>query len=256
MENGTEKPKEQIEMESCALGAMISSLLALIGGCFSLPGIILRPLVLAGVLLGFLSLFRAIKYKFSVKKPIFGIIVSLFSLLIIVATGSSKTSSSSKKVESSTDTSSSTENKTDSENSKDNSKTEEKDVYKVGDTIEIDGKRITVKNVKRNYSTGNRFSTPKAGNEFIKVYIKIANSSKNETSINSWDFKIQDSKGLIKSDSPATYSSDDHLEYSKLAPGGIVEGTVIFEVPKNDSGLKLIYDCSSLFSNKKITIKL
>lgn len=256
MENGTEKPKEQIEIESYALGAMISPLLALIGLCLSFPKIILKPYAIATVIVGILSLFKAIKHKFPVKKPIFGIIASLFSLLLIFSARISKTSSNSKKVDSSTDTSISTENKTDSDNSKDSSEAEEKDEYKVGDTIEMDGKRITVKNVKRNYSTGNRFSTPKAGNEFIKVYIKIANSSENETSINSWDFKIQDSKGLIKSDSPATYSSDDHLEYSKLAPGGIVEGTVIFEVPKNDSGLKLIYDCSSLFSNKKITIKL
>ena len=256
MENGTEKPKEQLETEGYALGAMILSLIALIGGCFSRPGSILRICVMVGVIFGILSLFKAIKYKFSVKKPIFGIIVSLFSLLIIVATGSSKTSSSSKKVDSSTDTSISTENKTDSDNSKDNSKTEEKDEYKVGDTIEIDGKRITVKNVKRNYSTGNEFLSPKSGNEFVKVYIKIVNTSEKEISINSWYFKIQDSKGLIKSDSTATYSSDDHFEYSKLAPGGTTEGAVVFEVPKNDSGLKLIYDCSSLFSNKKITIKL
>ncbi len=256
MENGTEKPKEQLETEGYALGAMISPLLALIGLGFSFPKIILKPYVIATVILGVLSLFKAIKHKFSVKKPIFGIIASLFSLLLIFSAKSSKTSSSSKKVESSTDTSSSTENKTDSENSKDNSKTEEKDEYKVGDTIEIDGKRITVKNVKRNYSTGNEFLSPKSGNEFVKVYIKIVNTSEKEISINSWYFKIQDSKGLIKSDSTATYSSDDHFEYSKLAPGGTTEGAVVFEVPKNDSGLKLIYDCSSLFSNKKITIKL
>ncbi len=255
MENGTEKPKEQLETEGYALYAMISSLIALIGSCFSRPGTILKACVIMGVIFGILSLFKAIKHKFPVKKPVIGIVTSLFSLLLIFAAGSSKTSSSSKKVDSSTDTSSSTENKTDSDNSKDNSKTEEKDEYKVGDTIEIDGRRITVKNVKRNYSTGNRFSTPKAGNEFIKVYIKIANSSENETSINSWDFKIQDSKGLIKSDSPATYSSDDHLEYSKLAPGGTVEGAVIFEVPKNDSGLKLIYN-PSFFSSRRVTIKL
>lgn len=256
MENGTEKPKEQLETEGYALGAMILSLIALIGGCFSRPGSILRICVMVGVTFGILSLFKAIKHKFSVKKPILGVVTSLFSLLLIIAAGSSKTSSSSKKVESSTDTSSSTENKTDSENSKDNSKTEEKDEYKVGDTIEIDGKRITVKNVKRNYSTGNEFLSPKSGNEFVKVYIKIANTSEKEIRINSWYFKIQDSKGLIKSDSTATYSSDDHFEYSKLAPGGTTEGAVVFEVPKNDSGLKLIYDCSSLFSNKKITIKL
>ena len=142
MENGTEKPKEQLETEGYALGAMISPLLALIGLGFSFPKIILKPYVIATVILGVLSLFKAIKHKFSVKKPIFGIIASLFSLLLIFSAKSSKTSSSSKKVESSTDTSSSTENKTDSENSKDNSKTEEKDEYKVGDTIEIDGKRI------------------------------------------------------------------------------------------------------------------
>ena len=256
MENGTEKPKEQLETEGYALGAMIAPILASIADCFSLPGIILRPLVLAGVLLGVLSLFKAIKHKFSVKKPIFGIIASLFSLLIVTAAGSSKTSSNSKKVESSTDTSSSTENKTNSDNTKDDSKTEEKDEYKVGDTIELDGRRITVKNVKRNYSTGNEFLSPNSGNEFVKVYIKIVNTSEKEISINSWYFKIQDSKGLIKSDSTATYSSDDHFEYSKLAPGGTAEGAVVFEVPKNDSGLKLIYDCSSLFSNKKVTIKL
>ena len=40
MENGTEKPKEQLETEGYALGAMISPLLALIGLGFSFPKII------------------------------------------------------------------------------------------------------------------------------------------------------------------------------------------------------------------------
>ena len=255
MENDVQNSSTEKKKDNLAIASLIVSIVAIAGSWIPILNVISMVIAIIGIVLSVWSLIRAIKNKFSIGMPISGIIVSLFSIFLISSMYTN--SSTSKKVssstsQSSTNSSSSSENKTDSNESK----TEEKDEYKVGDTIEIDGKRITVKNVKRNYSTGNEFLSPKSGNEFVKVYIKIVNTSEKEISINSWYFKIQDSKGLIKSDSTATYSSDDHFEYSKLAPGGTTEGAVVFEVPKNDSGLKLIYDCSSLFSNKKITIKL
>ncbi len=67
----------------------------------------------------------------------------------------------------------------------------------------------------------------------MKVYIKIVNTSENEASINSWDFKVQDSKGVINSCSLITGDpAEDELSFSTLAPGGTVEGAVIFRFLK------------------------
>ena len=52
-----------------------------------------------------------------------------------------------------------------------------------------------------------------------------------------------------------TYSLEDYLDLDKLAPNGEVSGSLIFEVPKGDSNLKLKYK-PSFWSSKNIIIKL
>ncbi len=255
MENDVQNSSTEKKKDNLAIASLIVSIVAIAGSWIPILNVISMVIAIIGIVLSVWSLIRAIKNKFSIGMPISGIIVSLFSIFLISSmytnSGTSKKVSSSTS-QSSTNSSSSSENKTDSNESK----TEEKDEYNVGDTIDFDGKEVTITKVKRNYSTGNQFFHPKSGNEYVKVYAKIVNTSENEASINSWDFKIQNSKGVISSCSIITGDpAEDELSFSTLAPGGTTEGSVIFEVPKNDSGLKLIYN-PSFFSSRRVTIKL
>ncbi len=187
-----------------------------------------------------------------IKKPIykkwwFWIIVVIFSLIIMGSFGNNEP----KKVAENSTTSSLSSNTTDSSSQ---SMGEQKE-FKVGDVISFDDKELTVIAVKRNYNTGNQFSVPKSGKEFIKISVEIENKSKSEIYYNSYNFKLKDSNGSIKDLESETYSLDDSLDSGKLASNGKISGSMIFEVPKNDNNLTLIYE-PSFWSSRRIEVKL
>jgi len=132
---------------------------------------------------------------------------------------------------------------------------DEKTEFKVGDIIAYDGKEITIKSIKRNYDSGNQFITPAKGKEYIKINIYIENKSDDKISYNTYDWELQDSDGDIQSVAMLTYSIDDGLGSGDLAKGGKKSGSLVFEVPKNDTGLVLHYK-SSFWSDKTVDIKL
>lgn len=127
--------------------------------------------------------------------------------------------------------------------------------FKPGDTIAFDGKKVTVAAPERNWDTGNQFMKPDAGNEFVKVQVAIENSSANEVMYNTFDWKLQNSKGVIKDVATIAYGIEGALSSGELAPGGKVAGFLVFEVPAGDTGLTLRYN-PSFWSDKKIEIKL
>ena len=90
---------------------------------------------------------------------------------------------------------------------------------------------------------------------FVFSNAKIDNKSKDTVSVNTFDSTVQHSNGVIGDCAAPTYSLDDGLESSQLASEGSKTGSMVIEVPKNDSNLILIYQPSFL-SNKKIEIKL
>lgn len=134
-----------------------------------------------------------------------------------------------------------------------NSSSQEQTVFKVGDVISYKGKEITVKSVDRNYNTGNEFSKPKEGKEFVRVHLFIENKSDEKMSYNAFNWEMQDSTGDIKSQTFAV--DDNNLSSGELAKGGKKTGTIVFEVPKDDKNLTLHHK-DSFFSNKTVEIKL
>ncbi len=50
--------------------------------------------------------------------------------------------------------------------------------------------------------------------------------------------------------------SEGKLNSGSLAPGGKVMGKLTYEVPKDDAGLKLLYQSFSFFDNKTVTFNL
>lgn len=148
---------------------------------------------------------------------------------------------------SSSDKSSSSD--TNSSASTDSDKTVE---HKVGETIDIEGKKLTIKAVTKDYKSGNEFLKPGAGNQYIKVDLNIKNDTGNAIDVSSYEFKILDSNGVYHN---TNYILKDQIVSTKIANGGTLSGSISFEVPKNDNDLKLIYT-PSLWSDDHVEIKI
>lgn len=134
-------------------------------------------------------------------------------------------------------------------------KAEEKTEFKVGETATFDDKSITVTDVQRNYDTNNQFAQPESGKEFVIVTVNIVNNSSTALDYNTFEFKMQDSNGVQQSEA-FTALSEGKLNSGSLAKGGKVTGKLAYEVPKDDAGLKLLYQNFSFFDNKAITFNL
>lgn len=134
--------------------------------------------------------------------------------------------------------------------SKENEKTE----YNQGEEAILGNGAITVTNVKR--SQGGQYSKPKAGKEYVIVSLKIENKGKEKLSYNPYYFKMQNSQGQQESYTITMDINDDtQLNSGELIPGGSIEGTLVFEEPKGDTGLVLIYN-DNLWSSKELKINL
>lgn len=131
----------------------------------------------------------------------------------------------------------------------------EKTTFKVGDVISFDGKKVTVSKVERNWNSGDEFTTPESGNEFVKVQVKIENNSSEDVSYNTFDWKLKDSKGVIKDVDSAAFGIDGALDSGDIAPKGKVSGFLIFQAPAGDTNLALRYE-PSFWSDKKVEVKL
>jgi len=129
---------------------------------------------------------------------------------------------------------------------------EAKTEFAVGEAIQMEDYALTVNKVTKAASKG--YSTPKTGNEYVFVNVTVQNTGDKEVSYNPFDFKIQDSNGNQTTDT--FVSLDDRLSSGTLASGGKVTGSLSFEAPKSDKGLKLIYQPNVWLDNARITINL
>lgn len=142
-----------------------------------------------------------------------------------------------------------------SSSSSSSNKQEEKTEFKVGETATFDDKSITVTNIERNYDTGNPYLKPESGKEFVVVTVDIANNGSSTLDYSTIEFKMQDSNGVQQNEA-ITALSQGKLNSGSLAKGGKVSGKLAYEVPKDDAGLKLLYQNFSFFNNKAITFNL
>jgi Telomeric repeat-binding factor 2. len=125
--------------------------------------------------------------------------------------------------------------------------------YKVGDVGQLGGCNVQVSKVQK--SSGSEFEKPKTGNEFVIVTVNIKNSGNDKISYNPLYFTMKNSKGQIENQIISTIDTDTALSSGDLAPGGLVSGTIVFEQPKGDTGLELIFE-ENMFSDKTISFNL
>lgn len=123
----------------------------------------------------------------------------------------------------------------------------------VGETAELDDRTLTVAEVESNYAANSRFSRVESGNQNLRVWVTLTNTSNRSISYNPFDFQVQDSNGVQTRISPMPETPNE-LRSGELAPEGRVEGNLVFEVPENDNNLSLIYTTNA-FSGETITVR-
>lgn len=134
-------------------------------------------------------------------------------------------------------------------------KKEEKTEFSQSETVTFKGVDFTVTNVEK--TTGSEFDTAKDGHEYVIVTIKIENKSDEKISYNSFDWKMENSNGQEVDTAITIVNTDTALNSGDLNAGGVVEGTLAFEQPQGDTGLKLNYYYNALFDeNASFKIKL
>ncbi len=124
----------------------------------------------------------------------------------------------------------------------------------VGDTITNAGVDYTLEKVE--YSQGEGWDTPEAGNEYVIVHLKIENNSLAKISYNSFDWAIINSHGQEDSDAFTLINDDTDIGYGDLQPGGSVSGTIVFEQPTDDPELKLVYYDNIFYDNYAFEFEL
>lgn len=128
--------------------------------------------------------------------------------------------------------------------------------FKVGDVISVDGQEVVISSVERNYQPESEYFAAKDGREYVKINLQIQNKSKETKDYNTLYWEIEDGNGDINSYMNAAFAqADDDLGSGNLAVGGTKKGSIVFEIPKDDTKLKLHYK-PNLFSSKEVVIEL
>lgn len=113
--------------------------------------------------------------------------------------------------------------------------------YAVGQTIELDDETLTVNKVERNYiPSSSKSISPPSGDEFLLVNVTQTNKGSTPAAYNEFYFKIEDSKGSQRGVSIVPGISEGFYQ-GGLDPGESVTGNLVFDVPQDDTGLKLLY---------------
>ncbi len=129
-----------------------------------------------------------------------------------------------------------------------------KSEYAVGEEVKQDNIALTVTDVQRNYPSGNEFTQPESGKEFVRVNVKLVNNSGSSHSYGTSDFKMQDSTGNRLYTTFVSEVPNELSGFAELASGGSVVGNIVFQVPRDDKNLKLVFNPS--FWGTEVIVKL
>mgnify|MGYP001001357318 CR=1 FL=1 len=177
------------------------------------------------------------------------VVVAVIIIIVIIAQSCGGGESKPTSVSSGTGTTSSEAQQSETKESK-----PEKTVFKVGETVKYNNVELTVTKFKT--TKGGEFDSPKTGNEYAIVTVKYKNTGKENIPYNPFDFKIRNSKGQVTDNTYISAIEKDKLDSGDLTPGGEVEGSMAFEVPKGDKGLVLQYTGNLFESESKVEFKL
>lgn len=128
-----------------------------------------------------------------------------------------------------------------------------KSTFKVGDTVAVNGREMTIKEVVRNYTP--KYMKAGDGKEYVLIRVEFKNTSDDKISWTSSEWKMEDSDGAIESTAIGANDEDDILNYGDIAAGGKKSGSLVFEVPTGDNKLKVHYQ-PNMFADNDAIIEL
>jgi hypothetical protein len=112
----------------------------------------------------------------------------------------------------------------------------------VGENAELRDRTLLVNEAERDYSPPSRSARrPNPENEFLCAYVTLKNTGEQSFDYNPTKFWIQDSNG-VQHRGQALSELPYPIKPGTLAPGGTLEGNLIFEVPRGDGGLSMVYE--------------
>lgn len=130
---------------------------------------------------------------------------------------------------------------------------EEKTEFKLGEAINVDDAVLTVVSGEK-FTPKNEFSEPSDGKVFYIVNIKIENGGEKALDYNEYNYKIEDANGVQTSTAFVT-DVPNPMNSGSLAPGGKLDANLVFEVPADMAGLKLVME-PNFFSTQQVKIIL
>lgn len=116
---------------------------------------------------------------------------------------------------------------------------DKKEVYLIGEIAQSAPFEIQVLNLDR--FNESEYKLPQGGYEYTVVTVAMKNVSDEVQYYNDSFFRLKDKNGTSYEPTSPTLFYNTSLNYGDITPGGVVIGSIIFEIPKNDTKLKLIY---------------
>ena len=120
--------------------------------------------------------------------------------------------------------------------------------YKQSDIVTYNGVNYSITNVEKTKGS-NEYFHAKDGYEYVKVKIKIENKTDKKISYNALDFQMVNGDGVEASVYSITAENDVQLNSGELDAGGKIEGVIIWEQKKGDTGLRVRYYKNALFDD-------
>ena len=125
--------------------------------------------------------------------------------------------------------------------------------FNIGQTASWKGIEVTVLSVGKTdsyswtgYSGDVYYTTPKPGNTFVLISVKVKQTGSGSEYIYSGDFWLVDSIGNKYDYDSGTYSMDGGLQSTTIYQGQQTSGKILFQVPDSLNGIKVQYNFGSL----------
>lgn len=124
----------------------------------------------------------------------------------------------------------------------------------IGDLIKESGVEYQVLSASRLNKIES--SHPKTGSQYLKVELAIKNTSNNTLFVFPYHFEVRNEKNHVIKPITSLIETENLLGLSEIVSGGILQGTLLFEIPQQSTQLKLMYSNPSYFKTEHVAIDL